>query len=161
MRFRLLEFNFSWRYNALFIRGPVCSRRRLRPRKDDRPGRTRASNPSTSLLLASGINMIDDVHSTANYKNAQRQYIQVILRNLFINNHIVSHAIQKLLLLLSTVSVWHSLQCAPKTTRISPAGKNLPTTRNRFDRNGFDIYTPHSSSREKNSYINKKELCNR
>jgi len=40
---------------------PSVSQRRLRSRKDDRPGRTRASNPSATLLFASGIGMIDDV----------------------------------------------------------------------------------------------------
>ena len=61
-------------------------------------------------------------------------------RNLFINNHILSHAIQEFLL-LSTVSVWHSPHCVNNTRH--PTEEDPPTMRNRLPRNGIDIYLPH------------------
>lgn len=82
--------------------------------------------------------MVDTIRQIKK-KNARRQYVRVILRNLFINNHILSHAIQEFL--LSIVSVWHSPHCVNNTRH--PAEEDPPTTRNRLPRNGIDIYLPH------------------
>lgn len=91
---------------------PACFRCGSDSWKDDRPDRSRTVIERCASLRF-GNRLINDIqYSKLKQKNARRQYIRVILRNLFINNNIVSHTIQEFLL-SSTVSVWHSPHRVP------------------------------------------------
>lgn len=111
--------------------------------------------------LRFGNRLIDGERYDKLKKNARRQYVRIILRNLFINNHILSHAIQEFLLLFTVSFMAFSLSCSVNNTH-HPAEEDPPTTRNRFPRNGFDIYSPRILRLGKETlYINKRRMVNK
>lgn len=81
-------------------------------------------------------------------KMLKRQYIWIILRNLFINNHILSRYTRIHIIYRFRMAFLSSYS---ENNMRHPAGENPPITRNRLPRNRFGIYVCHSASRERNS----------